>query len=599
MISERFRQFRVATWPLARPALGLGTIRIGLCLSLWLCARAMGAEYWVAPDGDDSGPGTSDQPWRTIQQGANRAQPGDVIRVRTGTYPERVTTVRGGTSEQNRIVFEAVGPVVMRGWVINHPYVSVRGFDITGHSAPSNLEAYVRVNNGGSYFELTSCVIRDGMAIKQNDMMFRSPNRIESAAGNFLEAGFQVGQTISVWRGTNIALSNRLSYVIASVEEHALTIVGTDVVDDGPKPAYITGSANYGLLLGSGTQGCLIRSNRFSNLSYRYVFIQGLDHLLECNVFDRNNGWDLLFWSGTNHVVRSNLFINLGWGVYEPSPDVFDNWPVRYENIHFTHNMVVNMIGVINAQKRNATASGPLYIRHNVFVDVGWLGLVMPNCVIEHNTFLRVAKQGNVAVQVERHPLIINSDNYATNCIVRNNVFVDCGQATGQVRPDQVGWYRFTGPIDSALVEGNFVAGGPPDFAPKTSWPESPALNGGDPGFLNIDDPLGPDGWPFTEDDGLQLRPDSRLIGAGPGGATPGAYGPVSLPPVQLEIAAGVSPGQIRLQWPVQPVAWRLETATSLQGPWDQLTNSPSLRDNRWEILLEADQPARFFRLRR
>ncbi len=582
-----------------RPRAVFRAISIGLCGGRLLCAGGLAAEYWVAPHGDDTGPGTADRPWRTIQQAAARAVAGDVVRVMEGTYSERIITSRGGTDETNRIVFEAIGRVVMRGWVINHPYVTVRGFDITGHTDPSNLEAYVRVNNGGSYFELSSCVIRDGVAFKQNDIVFRAPNRIESASGNFLDAGFRVGQTISVWRGTNVALSNRLSYVIASVEEHALTVTGTNVVDDGPKPAYITGSGNYGLLLGSGSRGCIVRSNRFSNLSYRYIFIQGFDHLIECNVLERNNGWDLLFWSGTNHVVRSNLFINLGWGVYEPSPDVFDNWPVRYENIHFTHNMVVNMIGVINAQKRNATVSGPLYIRHNVFVDVGWLGLVMPHCVIEHNTFLRVAKQGNVAVQVERHPLIINSENYATNCIVRNNVFVDCGQATGQTRPDQVGWYRFTGPTDSALVEGNFVAGGPPDFAPKSGWPESSDLNGGDPGFVNMDDPLGPDGWPFTEDDGLQLRPDSRLIGAGAGGATPGAYGPVRLPPVQLEIAAVEGAGQIRLQWPVQSVAWRLETGNNLQGPWDQLTNLPSLQGDRWEVVIEADQPTRFFRLRR
>lgn len=40
-------------------------------------------------------------------------------------------------------------------------------------------------------------------------------------------------------------------------------------------------------------------------------------------------------------------------------------------------------------------------------------------------------------------------------------------------------------------------------------------LEGGKPSFVSIDDPLGPDGLPFTADDGLRLRAESKLLGAG------------------------------------------------------------------------------------
>ncbi|MCS7089699.1 MAG: DUF1565 domain-containing protein [Verrucomicrobiota bacterium] len=572
-----------------------------LLLLLWSATvpfLLQGAVFFVRPDGNDANAGTEAAPWRTIQHAVSQAQPGDTIRVLNGVYRERVTTVRGGTSETNRILLEAVGTVVMRGWVINHPYITVRGFDITEHTHPSNLEAYVRINTGGSYFHLLSCSIRDGRAVKRHDFVFRPPNRIETATGGLRATGFEPGQTILVMRGTNIALSNQAAYVIADVTDNAITVVENTIREDGPKPAYITGSPNYGVYFSGGTRGCILRGNRFRNLSYRYMFIQGFDHQIEGNIFEENNGWDLLFWTGTNHVVRSNLFRNLGWGVYEPSPDVFDNWPVRYENVHFVQNMVVNMIGVINAQKRNATVSGPLYIRGNVFVDTGWLSIVMPNTIIEHNTFLRVAKSANVAVQVERHPVIIRSEDYATNVVIRNNAFVDCGQATGQTRPEQVGWYRFTGPTDTALLEGNYVSGGPPDYHAKAGWPESEFLNGGDPGFVNIHDPLGPDGTPFTADDGLRLKPHSKLLGAGAGGATVGAYDLPFVERIVLEIVR-LSEGQMRLGWPRSIWTWSLEVAAQPDGPWEEVPYPPVLTASGWEVVLPATESLRWFRLRR
>src|SRR5437660_129228 len=45
-----------------------------------------GATFFVAPNGSDSGPGTADQPWATINNAAERAQPGDTVLVRGGRY---------------------------------------------------------------------------------------------------------------------------------------------------------------------------------------------------------------------------------------------------------------------------------------------------------------------------------------------------------------------------------------------------------------------------------------------------------------------------------------------------------------------------------
>ncbi len=56
-----------------------------------------GATWWVATNGLDTNPGSSTAPLATVQAAANRAQPGDQIRVRAGIYYQGVVTPRAGT----------------------------------------------------------------------------------------------------------------------------------------------------------------------------------------------------------------------------------------------------------------------------------------------------------------------------------------------------------------------------------------------------------------------------------------------------------------------------------------------------------------------
>jgi hypothetical protein len=65
------------------------------------------AEYHIAPGGDDTNPGSQSAPLRTIQRGAELAQPGDTITVHAGVYRERINPPRGGQSDTKRIVYQA------------------------------------------------------------------------------------------------------------------------------------------------------------------------------------------------------------------------------------------------------------------------------------------------------------------------------------------------------------------------------------------------------------------------------------------------------------------------------------------------------------
>jgi alpha-N-arabinofuranosidase len=95
------------------------------CGLLALSASALAArEYHVSVEGSDANTGRQEQPLRTLSAAAAKAQPGDVVTVHAGSYRERVAPPRGGTSDEERIVYQAApgekvvikGSEAVQGW---------------------------------------------------------------------------------------------------------------------------------------------------------------------------------------------------------------------------------------------------------------------------------------------------------------------------------------------------------------------------------------------------------------------------------------------------------------------------------------------------
>ncbi|TDC84207.1 sigma-70 family RNA polymerase sigma factor [Micromonospora sp. KC606] len=128
----------VSARPAAPPALGA------------VAGTAVGvtrADFYVAPDGDDAGPGTAAQPFATLGKAVSVVRPGQVIALRGGTYrpvkPVAITT--SGTEQQRITVSNLVGerPVIdaaglpAGGRLITHTasFWTVQGLEIK--NAPS------------------------------------------------------------------------------------------------------------------------------------------------------------------------------------------------------------------------------------------------------------------------------------------------------------------------------------------------------------------------------------------------------------------------------------------------------------------------------
>lgn len=99
-------------------------ISLILCMLLLLSGAIQAREYHVSVKGDDTKKGTAKAPFQTISKAAEVAQPGDFITVHEGTYRERINPLRGGESDQKRIVYQVTpgekviikGSEVIKGW---------------------------------------------------------------------------------------------------------------------------------------------------------------------------------------------------------------------------------------------------------------------------------------------------------------------------------------------------------------------------------------------------------------------------------------------------------------------------------------------------
>ncbi len=122
---------------------------------------ALAAEYHVAPGG--TGTGTEFDPFDTIAQGLDAAQPGDRVIVAAGTYSESLQTVRDGI-EGAPIVLRGDttdGPVVVtasgRVLRVDHAFITIEDLVFDGQYGDSDA---LDINDGANHLTLRRCEVR-------------------------------------------------------------------------------------------------------------------------------------------------------------------------------------------------------------------------------------------------------------------------------------------------------------------------------------------------------------------------------------------------------------------------------------------------------
>ncbi|MFZ4763408.1 MAG: right-handed parallel beta-helix repeat-containing protein [Roseimicrobium sp.] len=143
-------------------------VTFALAFTLFGAWGLRGADYYVAAAGDDTGPGTKEQPWRTISKAAATMRAGDTGHVLPGTYNEKVLLVQSG-SEGKPITLQADGNVAISGKGIegenivhikNASHIRVVGFEIRDNLKVRDGSG-LRVEGACSHVELKGCRIHE------------------------------------------------------------------------------------------------------------------------------------------------------------------------------------------------------------------------------------------------------------------------------------------------------------------------------------------------------------------------------------------------------------------------------------------------------
>jgi hypothetical protein len=156
------------------------TWRLGLCLATiagtLVPMRSFARDYYVATTGSDTNSGTIDQPFATLQRGANVAVAGDTVYVRGGVYmiasgtssSVGVSFSRSGTSDTNRIrywAYQNEKPVLdcsqlpaassgTTGVSVSGSWLHLKGFEIRNIRMASRSSTGIGVTGHDDIFEM-------------------------------------------------------------------------------------------------------------------------------------------------------------------------------------------------------------------------------------------------------------------------------------------------------------------------------------------------------------------------------------------------------------------------------------------------------------
>jgi Protein of unknown function (DUF1565) len=172
-----------------------------------------GAVYYVNSNtGNDGYAGTSTKmPFKTISRAARLVNPGDVVYVMSGTYPEQVYLTRSGSAVGGYITFQAypgAKPLMTNynefaafNFSANESYIIIDGFTIVGDAKSLTLaQAQALVNNTTSTVNNGSCITAKGnhIVIRNNELSY-CPGAGLGLSGDYMWAYNNIVHHNSYW----------------------------------------------------------------------------------------------------------------------------------------------------------------------------------------------------------------------------------------------------------------------------------------------------------------------------------------------------------------------------------------------------------------
>ena len=453
----------------------------------------------------DSNPGTESLPWRTVQKAVDTLNPGETVIVKPGSY-EAITIKRSGT-KGNYITIKGVSAPdksLMKPDEIYNPalknYVPpntannavIKGITFQGPGT-QHVE-YVRVEN----FEITTVAEPSW----SNWVYLRNARHIE-LNNNFIHECR--GLAVYGHTADNIVLRNNVIYRILSV---GMIVYGSNWIIEANE---IMHGVTYNTFTGEELRG-------------------------DC---------DALRFFGAGHVIRGNYFHDYldeeasghidAMQTYSNNPEYNFARNILIERNYFSNFGQMLMSADMTEQSDGTDCISDITLRNNIFIDSRAAGILLGvnvnNFTIVNNTIVNTYNTGLSIAENCRHTVILN------------NIFYNNGGGA------QI--YRESSKLGS-MCDYNLHC---PDFSYPPKQPEYNAhsIFDEDPKFVDLSNPLGADGTPFTGDDGLRLQKGSPAAGTGVFGSDMGAYDSftdTTSPSVPSGLkVAGTASNEVNLEW--------------------------------------------------
>lgn len=487
----------------------------------------------------------------TVQACADAARAGDSCVVYPGVYNEHVRTTAGGTSDQTRITFRTEGTATMQGFDIRHPYVTVQGFDITGYT--TKYVGSITIYAAGSGCRIVGNTIRDGAADVYGIYVYVSSgqaanncvvsrNRLSNLNGNFLTTA---GDN-HLFENNVFEYQNNRDYIRLfgsnSVFRRNVFWRGTTQSSTGNHPDFVQ---NFGAA-DLKSENHLFEENWIQNLPSQFAQTNSGDGVVTKGIL-YNNVKNITF--RRNVIVDVSMNANIGMPGVRFESNTFYRLSYELSGIYYSGSLT-----------RGDASSGVL--KNNVFLAGG----SRPDTVNDSSGFYAitgfVVSREVIGVFVTSDPSVQSTTTTGIYEDLKTNGYIDpngkiLAKAAAltditqfvlnlQFQSYKAALYdvlmrtvqydrtlRSTFVADYNFVAGSATAGFPAKrssgcipSSTYTEWNfcEAHGINGGDPRLANLANALGPDGVPFTLDDGLKPLPTSPLCGRGEGGTEIGAY---------------------------------------------------------------------------
>ena len=276
--------------------------------------------YWVALDGNDSGPGTSDEPWATLQKAADTVPAGATVYVRGGTYAQRVDIhVSGEPGSPITFAPAPGGAVVLDGSSLQVPagqsamigidskrYVTIQGFEITGYGSDvsGHVPIGILVTGAADHIRLAGNLVHDlGTTFEGRNGGDAHGIGVFGTTSDHPIDGVEIvdNELADLTLGSSEALvvnGNVTGFLIEGNRVHDTNNIGIDVIGfEGTAPDPTVDQARDGIVRGNEVWNV----DSYGNPAYGYdrsadgIYVDGgRDVLIEANVVhDVNIGIEL------------------------------------------------------------------------------------------------------------------------------------------------------------------------------------------------------------------------------------------------------------------------------------------------------------------